>query len=140
MATLDPGSIVMTFKGVNITGVMDGTFCEVERAEDAVTMHVGAQGEVTRVMSRNKTGSVTFNIVQSSVTNQLLSAIAAADEKDRSGVGPLLITDLNGTTVYKATEAWIRKLPKGEHAKDATGRSWVIDCAKLLMNVGGSLT
>lgn len=139
MRTIDPGKFPMTFKGVNIVGIADGTYVEVERAEDGWSMYVGADGEVTRVRNRNRTGAVTFTLSQASITNTQLSAIAIADEKGGTGVGPLLIKDLNGETVYAAKEAWIRKIPKGEHAKEATTRQWVIDCAELTMVIGGQL-
>lgn len=136
---LDPGQVVATFKGVNIVGFNDGSFIEVERSEDAFSMHVGATGDVTRVRNRNRTGAVTFTLIQASPTNDLLSAIALDDELNGTGYGPLIIKDLLGGTMYRATEAWIRKYPKGDHAKDATSRQWVIDCSELKMNIGGSV-
>lgn len=138
--TLDPSTILMTFKGVNITGIMDGTFVEVERNEDGWTEHVGAAGNVTHVKNLNKTGTVTFQLSEAADTNNLLSAIAALDEANSTGKGSLLITDLNGLTRYRATEARIKKWPKGEHAKDHTGRTWVVMCAKLEIFIGGKST
>jgi hypothetical protein len=96
MRTVDPGKILMTFKGVNIVGIADGTFVEVERAEDGWTMYKGSDGEITRVRNRDRSGAVTFTLSQASITNTFLSAIAIADEKDGTGVGSLLIKDLNG--------------------------------------------
>jgi hypothetical protein len=139
MRTVDPGKILMTFKGVNIVGIADGTFVEVERAEDGWTMYKGSDGEITRVRNRDRSGAVTFTLSQASITNTFLSAIAIADEKDGTGVGSLLIKDLNGETVYSAKEAWIRKIAKGEHAKEATTRQWVLDCAELTPVIGGQL-
>ena len=139
MKEIDPGSIIMTFAGVNISGVADGTFVEIEYAEDAYTEHVGAKGEVTRVKNANEMGTVTFTLGQATNVNDLLSAIAIADRRSGSGVGALLITDLKGTSRYVAKEAWIRKLAKAEHGKEHTNRSWVIVCEKLQAFVGGSI-
>jgi hypothetical protein len=139
MKEIDPNSIIMTFKGVDITGVADGTFVEVEYDEDAYTHHVGAKGEVTRVKNANEMGTVTFNLGQGSTCNDKLSAIAIADRKSGAGIGKLLITDLKGTTKYRADKAWIRKMPKGEHGKEHTNRGWVVTCEKLIVVIGGSL-
>lgn len=140
MKEIDPNSIIMTFKGVDITGVADGTFVEVEYDEDAYTHHVGAKGEVTRVKNCNEMGTVTFTLGQGSSCNDKLSAIAIADRKSGSGVGKLLITDLKGTTKYRADKAWIRKMAKGEHGKEHANRSWVITAEKLEVTIGGSTT
>lgn len=140
MKEIDPNSIVMAFKGINITGVSDGTFVEVEHNEDAYTTHVGAKGEVTRVKNSNETGLVTFTLGQASIANDQLSALAVRDRNNGNGYGALLIKDLKGTTMYRAAVAWIKKMPKGEHGKEHTSRSWVIECEKLTMFVGGSVT
>ncbi len=137
----DPNKVLMTFKGINIVGVAEGTYVAVERAADGKTMKVGSQGDVAVTKNRNRTGSVTFTLMEGSPTNADLSKVYNDDENDvADGNGSLMITDLNGTTVYKASTAWIRKLPKGEHGNESGNREWVIDCAKLLMVVGGSST
>ena len=137
---IDPNAIVMTFKGIPITGVADGTFVEVEYDEDAYTHHVGAQGTVTRVKNANEMGTVTFTLGQATLTNDRLSAVAIADRVNGDGVGALLIKDLKGTTLYMSQNAWIRKIAKGEHGKEHLNRSWVITCEKLKVMVGGSTT
>lgn len=138
MKEIDPKSIVMTWNKIDITGIANGTFLEVEYAEDAFTDEVGADGEVTRIKNADERGSVTFHLGQASETNDLLSAMAIRDRKNSTGYGALLIKDLKGTTLYAADEAWIQKIAKGEHAKGHTNRSWIIRCAKLRVFVGGS--
>jgi hypothetical protein len=140
MKEIDPNSIIMTFKGIDITGVADGTFVEVEYDEDAYTHHVGAKGEVTRVKNSNEMGTITFTLGQGSSTNDKLSAVAIGDRKSGTGVGKVKISDLKGTTLYRGDKAWIRKMAKGEHGKEHTNRSWVITVEKLVVNIGGSTT
>lgn len=138
MATIDPGEVISTFKGVDLDGVADGTYIEAERAEDGWSMHAGAQGTITRIRNRNTSGAVTVTLGQATITNARLMAIALADEATGSGIGSLLITDLNGTTRVRATKAWIRKIPKMERAKEHANVVWVFDCEKLEIFVGGS--
>jgi len=135
----DPGRVVVTFRGVLLQGFMDGTFVSAERTEDAYTMPVGAGGDVTRVRSRNRTGSVTATLMAASPVNDLLSAIAAIDEETGLGTGALLVKDLMGTTLCNASVAWIKKMPVGEYATDASARAWVFDCAELKMHIGGNV-
>lgn len=135
----DPGQVVVNFKGIDLVAVMDGTFVNAERAEDAFSMQVGAGGDVTRVRSRNRSGAVTVTLQAASPANDLLSAVALDDELFGTGTGPLLVKDLFGNTLIDADTAWIRKLPAVEFADDASGREWVFDCAELSMFVGGSV-
>lgn len=135
----DPGQVVASFKGIQLLGFMDGTFISAERAEDAFEMAVGAQGDVTRVRNRNRTGTVTVTLQAASPANDLLSAQAALDELAGVGYGPLLVKDLNGTTVLEAPIAWLKKVPTVEFGDEASGREWMFDCSELIMAVGGAI-
>ncbi len=137
----DPGQVVMVFKGVQMMGFASGTFIKASRSEDAFSMVAGAHGDVTRVRSRNRTGSVTVMLQAGSPVNDLLSAILASDELAGLGVGPLMVKDNNGNTLITAANAWIRKIPDGEFADDQSDREWILDCAVLTFDpLGGALT
>jgi hypothetical protein len=135
----DPGLVVMVFHNITVQGYAADTFINAERMEDGFEMVVGANGDVTRVRNRNRTGSVTATLLQASPTNDLLSAVADEDELFGTGVGPLLVKDLNGTSLAQATEAWIRKVPAMPFAASAESREWIFDCAQLRLLVGGAL-
>jgi hypothetical protein len=138
IATYDPGKIVVSFAGRLITGFADGTFVNAERTEDAFALTIGARGEGARTRSRNQSGTVTLTLMQSSLSNDVLSAIASADALAGSGVGEMFIKDLNGTTLIAAGNAWIKKLPSVEMGKDLSNREWVFECEALAINVGGN--
>jgi hypothetical protein len=137
----DPERVVCMFRGIPISGFMDGTMIAVEYDEDAVMKTVGGQGAVTATVNANRSGKFTFTLVQGSPTNDLLSELCAALRAPGAALltGPILVKDLNGTTLCSAAEAWVTKIAKTEFAKEITGREWVIDCAKLVMNTGGSV-
>jgi hypothetical protein len=138
LSNYDPGKLVVTFKGILLTGYMDGTFLTAERTEDAFSMSVSADGKVTRVRSRDKTGTVTLTLQAASPGNDLLSAVALEDELFGTGTGALLVKDLLGNTVIDADTAWIRKMPTTDFADEASGREWAFDCAELGIFAGGS--
>lgn len=135
----DPARVVVTFKGIPIRGYMDGTFVSVERDEDSFEKAVGAAGDVTRVRNRNRAGRATLTLQQSSPTNDQLSATVLLDEQTGLGYGPLMIKDLNGTTLASAAIAWLVRPASVSFADGAEGREWMIDCAELTLAVGGSL-
>lgn len=134
----DPGQIVVIFKGVQILGYASGTFVKASRTKETFAMSVGAGGDVVRVRSRDKTGSVAITIQAASPTNDVLTGFIASDEATGSGVGALLIKDLYGTTLITADKAWLEKPADGEYAADSPDREWTICCAELFISNGGS--
>jgi len=47
------------------------------------------------------------------------------------GVGPILIRDTQGTTVFSGAQAWIQSFPKATLGKKVGNREWTIRVAKL---------
>lgn len=138
MNTYDPKLVTLMFGGQAIVGYSDGTFISTARTEDAFSMRTGSDGHVVRSRNRNRTGSVTITLLPSSPSNDVLSAIALADEQGGAGVFPLFIKDLSGTTLATAPNAWVRKMAELVYGKEAgDDREWVLDCDELVLHVGG---
>lgn len=140
MKTYDPGQVIVSFAGVVLQGFAPDTFVTVERDEDGWMKTAGADGEVCRTRNRNRMGRVTVTLLQSSQSNDALSALAILDELSAGGSGPLLIRDLNGTTLVAVQNAWIAKFANAEFGKELGNREWPIDCDKIEMLVGGALS
>lgn len=137
--TYDPGLVVFTFRGEQITGYAPGTFINAERASDGVTLVVGSDGEHTRTRSRNRSGSVTLTLRAESPSNDVLTSAYLADEmRLPAGRGPLTITDLGGTSRAAGMDAWIRKLPAAGFAAESGNREWIFDVGDLDIRVGGN--
>ncbi len=139
--TYDPDQIVAIWNGIPLQGFQDGTMIAVEYDEDGVTKTVGGQGAVTATINANRAGKFTFTLVQGAPVNDLLSAACAQNRAPGAAlvVGPILVKDLNGTTLCSAAEAWVTKVAKTEFGKEVAAREWVLDCAKLVMNTGGAV-
>jgi hypothetical protein len=71
--------------------------------------------------------------MSTSPSNKLLSAMYNADIKSPNGigVGPLLIRNTQGATVFMGTQAWIQKMPKTTLGKNMGDKEWIIRVAKL---------
>jgi hypothetical protein len=136
--TYDPSLVVASFLGIPISGYADGTFVSVERNNESYTLMVGAGGEAARARSRNSSGKVTFTLMATSPCNDLLSSAWHADELTGSGVGPVLVKDLSGSTLCIANNAWIQKGPKVEYGKEISTREWVIECESIYINASGT--
>lgn len=140
MKNYDPTEVSVSFAGVVIQGYADGEFIRVEGASDDFSDVVGTDGEVSRSKTSDRRATVTFILMQTSSTNALLSAISNADRDapGGAGVGALFIRDRQGTSLYRAAEAWIIKPPNASFDRTPTSREWAIRCAKLQRADGGN--
>ena len=133
----DPGRITVSFNGIQIQGFGPDTFVKCSRNEDTFSEQVGANGDVVRVRNRNRMGKVVITLQDTSPSNDQLSQLAANDEKNGSGLGALLVKDLNGNTLVQAANAWIKKPADVEYGAKAGINEWTIAAAELEMTIGG---
>lgn len=134
-----PDLIVITWGPVTLAGFADGTFVAAQRDEDAYTKKIGATGNTVRIRSLNLGGSVKVTLQQGALTNDELMTQYALDQSFNSfRTLPLMIKDLNGSTLLHAANAWIKKLPNVEFGKDLSNREWEFDCAMIDTFVVGS--
>ena len=137
--TYNPKKIIVTLGEYLLSGFAEGTFVRVEYNADAFSMSAGAYGDTVRVQSHDRTGMVTLTLMQSSLSNDALDALAAQDESSGAGVRQLRITDQNGTTRVFGLNAWVKKKATAEYGTDASTREWVIDVAELDTIIGGHI-
>ena len=79
---------------------------------------------------------MTLTLMQSSVTNALLSANATLDEITGNGVGPFLMIDLSGTTIVEAESSWIQKRANIEFGRETATREWALASDNINMFAG----
>lgn len=135
----DPDGVLVVFNKIPVFGFAPGTFVRVERDEDTFSEVAGAGGDVVRIRNRNRMGTVTITLLQSSPSNDLLSANMVADEATGVAYGEVMVKELNGTTVAGGANAWVKKPPGIEFGAEASNREWVIKVADLGIFVGGEL-
>lgn len=136
--TYDPKNVALIVGGNIINGFSDATFIVAERNEQAFNLKVGVDGEGTRAKTNNKSGKVTITLMQSSASNDVLSALAAADELSNAGAVPLLLKDNSGRTLISSLTSWVQKYPNSEFAKETSTRVWVMETDELNIFVGGN--
>lgn len=138
LKTYDPKKVILTVGGVPIGGFADGTFITLERTNDAYSVHSGADGEVSRAKSNDKTAALVITLAQTSDSNDVLSGIGQLDERANAGVVPVLLKEIGGNTTIFAGTGWIRKFPSVEYAKEVSNREWTLDLAESEVFVGGN--
>ncbi len=135
----DPKKIPIIFGGQLISGFADGTFITIKRQTDAFTSMAGADGEVAVVQSADKRGEIVITLLQTSASNDILSAKMAAQELSGIVGEPFLAKDLLGTTLAASDACWIKKYADVELGKEVSAREWTLECNPLNLLVGGAL-
>lgn len=127
MKTHDLAAYVMIFMGLNIqSGFDEDDVCEIEPESETWGHKVGADGEVTRFRNNNRVNKITLHLMKSSIANTLLSTLAIKDENTIGGigVGPALVQDLQGTSLFEASNCFISKRPTRSIGREVKPVQW----------------
>ncbi len=129
----DPDNYSVIFNAIPIEGFAEDDFIDIEFDAEGYQDLIGADGHVVRYKSCDQRATITFTLMATSPSNKLLSAMYNADIKSPNGlgVGPLLIRDTQGLTVFAGTQAWIQKMPKSTLGQKLGNKEWKIRVAKL---------
>lgn len=122
----------------SVSGFGPDTFVVVEREVETFTKTTGADGEVSRSKSANKSGSITITLQQTSASNDVLSAFALADEQTNSGTFPVMIKDASGRSIMSAENCWVSAYPSVAFAAASGTYEWVLHADNINMLVGGN--
>lgn len=136
--TYSPEDVVVSVGTFNVTGYMSGTFITAQREVDTYSKMTGNDGEVCRTKSANRSGEIVLTLLQTSQSNDLLSALQIADEVSGKGKFPVMIKDLFGKTLVSGAECWLTRPANVEYGDEGTGREWTIHVAQMNNFVGGA--
>lgn len=125
--TYDFKNVTVTMAGFIVTGYMDGEPISVEKNEDDVIPHVGADGEVTYSESADQTGMITITLKQTSpVLKQIQSLRKSKEAFDIS-----IVDNNSGKYQVGGTEARIIRMPSRSFGTEVSGVELQIHVAKL---------
>jgi hypothetical protein len=119
--------------GTPITGFADGSFVTVARNVESATLHVGADGVGTKIVNADKSGTITIRLVQSSLSNAVLSALEATNANF-----PVIVKDTNGLSLHSGAKAFVSAPPSSEYAQEMSPREWTIMVEALIHFEGGN--
>src|SRR5947209_4167245 len=113
-AVLDPKKYPLSIAGFTIGGYAPGTVIEISRDEDDFKDLAGADGEVAVMQNADERGTVKITLLQTSASNDILSALAAVNKGGTIagltlGKGSLQCKDLQGRMVCSSETAWVKK-------------------------------
>lgn len=138
VSTFDPAQLLISVGGVPISGFADGEFVSITSNNPQFTRVTGADGFTSRVKSNDYSGTMTLTLAQTSPSNDVLSAFLNADRLTNTGVVPVLIKDLNGSSIYFSATAWIQQFPDITYSNEMSNRAWTLELAEIDIFVGGN--
>lgn len=125
-----------------ITGFVEsGTFLSFDRSVDRATLVSAVDGtHAARVLRRNKAGTITLSLMQTSESNDVLTRIGILDEEAHSNkyLFSILIKDSSGRTVMSASQAFLGNDPTVSFSDGIENRDWTITVAQLDKHIGGN--
>lgn len=125
--------LVSVIIGAHIAeGFADGQFVNVVRNSNEFELTVGTSGEGCRAKSNNLSGEIRVSFMQSSISNDILSAYAAS-----GATFPFLIRDNNGTSLEQCVTAWVKKRPDVGFDRVAVNREWILESDEIIGLQGG---
>ncbi len=138
--TYDPQSVALVFAAVPIKGFAEDEFIRITPNSEGFTIVVGVDGEGTRSKTGNRSARMTVPTMQSSASNDVLSAVHILDleSPNGGGIGTLSMVDLSGRSLLLALEAWIVGWPEQGFAGSAGSREWVFEWIDAQVLVAGN--
>jgi len=137
--TYDPKEKIITFGPVIISGFSDGDYLTIESSSDGFTKRKGADGTIDRINNNVFDYIATLIVTQTSPVNDQLSLIYNSDKLLNTGILPLVVKDLGGTSFFIAPQAWIRKDPNDVNGDSLGSREWVFDTGTATKFTGGNV-
>lgn len=136
--TYDPEKVIVTIGDNIITGFTAGDFITAKYDDDRYFKIIGVDGEVGRIRNPSNSGTVEITLMASSEANQWFSANGIAEKYGINKPFNLGIRDLSGKTVLFSEKSWIKSYNDISFSDEISDRVWTIDCADLMMVIGGS--
>lgn len=129
-----PKDVVCSWNGIAIEGFAPDSFLRLQRTSPLVTTVVGAGGQVALTRNADKTGTIEIELMQTSLSNQMLSAIQAKQdnmELEEDISSNFVIYDPSGSVLATGINAWLQELPQIELGRDQNSKTWIFGCEKL---------
>ena len=135
----DPRQVSIYLGGHTASGFADGTFVSISRNNPMFAVVSGASGEEVRSKSNDTTGTIELTVMQTSETNDYLTAKMLSDEGPlAAGKFSFMLIDGTGRTLVLATECWVEQPPTVEYGKEVGERTWRLVAGDLRFTVGGT--
>lgn len=132
---------ILLVNGVEMSGFDEGDdVIQLARANDSASDIIGTDGEMTVSISADRSGTVTFRLMQSSTSNAYLSGLVAAQEN--GAFVPIFVQfkDTRGGDLGSGTQGYIPRPADMTRGTNAGNQEWTVKTERLdLLHIGGAI-
>lgn len=130
---------VLLVNGVEISGFDEGDdVIAFERINDTAQHKIGTDGEMSIALSADRSGTVTFRLMQTSFSNDYLSGIVNLQENGVFSVVSVMFKDTQGGDLIAGTAGYMAKPASVSRGTNVNAQEWVITLEKLDFNYSGA--
>ena len=127
-------------KGAGKSGYGDGEFLSFKKVNPSFKTVEGTDGSIARSKMNSRLVQIELTLLQTSATNDRLTALWLSDENSPNGqgIGSFVAQDLQGTTKLMCTKCWISQPPDMSFDRTAKGRKWMLEGVWSVYTVGSN--
>jgi len=130
---------ILLVNGVEVSNFDEGDdTIQLARLNDSASHKIGTDGEMTVSISADRSGSVTFRLMQTSDSNVYLSGLVTAQENGAFVPVFVQFKDTRGHDMGSGTQGYITKPADMTRGTNANAQEWVVIVERLdLLHLGG---
>ena len=123
---------LLLINGVEISGFDEGDdVISLDRLNDSAAHKIGTDGEMTVSISADRSGTMTFRLMQSSDSNIYLSGLITAQENGAFVPIFAQFADTKGLDLGSGTQGYITKPASMVRGTNANSQEWVVVVERL---------
>lgn len=122
--TYKPSDVVVVVSGYQLTGIVSLT---AQWSSPPYTTIKGIRGTNTRVRNYDSGLTLILQILQTSITNDVLSEIVSKDISTGNGRLHVQIKDSSGSTLLTSTNGFVSNRADVAYSNDLSEREWRIE-------------
>jgi hypothetical protein len=132
--------VVITIGGLPLEGFGADDAVSFEPTSDLYENKVGADGEVTRSLNNDRSGTLTFTLMGTSLSNDIFNTFLQLTKAVGIGdIFPIFIKDLRSGDTLVAEQCWLNREADMSFGRVASEREWSCFAAKVTTSHGGAL-
>lgn len=124
--TYSPADVKIILCGYILTGIVSVTL--KWKGAKPIRVIRGLNGQHTRVLNKDLYATVELEVLQTSITNDILTSILVQDRRTQSARAEFSVSDTRGNTMYQSTDAFLGAYPDIPLNGELQTRTWGIEC------------
>lgn len=133
--TYTPSDVIILVEAYSLTDLVN---INLTFNAEAFSMVRGIRGQNTRRQSFDTSATLTIEVLQTSITNDVLTDLLVADRISQSSRIYVSLKDNSGLTDISSTEAFVSSSPVVTYSNELTTRVWNIHMLNTVATVRGN--